>query len=68
MIHAIPRPDHRNITKFGIYQFVVGWTGGGAEMCQHYSKAEIEEGQRSLHGKGVLVDDGVDLWWDTGAI
>lgn len=60
-------PDYRNL---GNYQFVTGWTGGGAEMCVHLTFEEISKRLRAKHGDGRLVDDGTDLIWmqpiDTG--
>lgn len=54
-------PDHRNN---GAYQFVTGWTGGGAEMCVHLTAADIAERVCKKLGFGRLVDDGVHLWWE----
>ena len=53
-------PDYRNLCKF---QFVTGWTGGGAEMCAHLTVSEVIERLEENHGKGELVDDGTDLIW-----
>lgn len=57
----VQRPDYRNNGK---YQFVVGYTGGGAEECVHLDRDEIARRLGERHGPGTLVDDGVDLWWE----
>lgn len=54
------QPDYRNLGK---YQFVTGYTGGGAEKCVHLTFAEIAARLRERHGDGRLVDDGTDLIW-----
>lgn len=61
--HALQRPDGRNN---GQYQFVTGYTGGGAEACVHLTAEQIAERCRQRHGlpPGELVDDGTDLWWE----
>ncbi len=56
----LERPDHRNNGK---YQFVKGWTGGGAEACVHLTSEEIAERCARMVGPGTLEDDGIDLWW-----
>ena len=53
-------PDYRNAGKF---QFVTGYTGGGAEMCVHLTFEEVAKRLAKKHGDGELVDDGVDLIW-----
>jgi len=53
-------PDYRHAGKF---QFVTGYTGGGAEMCKHLTFDEVAERLANKHGDGELVDDGVDLIW-----
>ncbi len=59
----IQRPGYRNDGK---YQFVVGYTGGFcAEMCVHLSFEEVSKRAEEKIGKGTLIDDGVDLWWET---
>lgn len=58
----LAKPDYRNDGK---YQFVVGYTGGGAEECIHLSKEEIEKRMTKKFGKGILVDDGENLFWET---
>jgi hypothetical protein len=63
--HLIQRPDHRNNGK---YQFVTGYTGGGAEMCVHLGLEEIAERCRAKLGPGTLIDDGIDLWWDQSPV
>lgn len=57
---SLGRPDHRLNGKF---QFVVGWTGGGAEECKHLTKEQIETFATGAHGPGKLIDDG-ELWWE----
>ena len=54
------QPDYRLL---GRYQFVTGYTGGGAEMCVHLTFVEIAARLRERHGDGRLVDDGTDLIW-----
>lgn len=56
----VQKPDYRNN---GQYQFVTGWTGGGAEECVHLSRGEIATRLTRDHGAGYLEDDSVDLWW-----
>jgi hypothetical protein len=63
--HLIQRPDHRNNGK---YQFVTGYTGGGAEACVHLSPDEVAARCREQRGPGTLVDDGTDLWWDQSPV
>jgi hypothetical protein len=58
----VQRPDYRNNGK---YQFVMGYTAGGAEECVHLTRDEICGRLTTRAGPGVLVDDGVDLWWET---
>jgi hypothetical protein len=59
--HPIERPEYRNN---GEYQFVKGYTGGGAEMCVHLNRDQISSRCEQKLGPGTLVDDGVDLWWE----
>lgn len=59
--HLIERPDYRNDGK---YQYVRGWTGGGAEVCDHLSAEDIGKQMEAKLGPGKFVDDGDDLWWD----
>lgn len=59
--HAVERPNHRHDGK---YQFVKGYTAGGAEMCVHLTTEEISKRLRAKVGPGTLVDDGIDLWWE----
>ncbi len=54
------KPDHRNN---GAFQFVTGYTGGGAEMCVHLRQDEVAERLAKKHGPGELVDDGTELIW-----
>ena len=54
------RPDYRNN---GMFQFITGYTGGGAVACAHLTRAEIVERLWEKHGPGELVDDGTDLIW-----
>lgn len=61
----IQKPDYRNNGK---YQFVTGYTGGGAEACVHLSAEEIAERMTAQAGSGKLLDDGVNLWWETVGI
>lgn len=56
----IQRPSYR---LNGQYQFVVGYTGGGAEECVHLTMQEITERAIAKLGPGSVADDGVDLWW-----
>ena len=56
----VEKPDYR---LNGKYQFIKGWTGGGAAMCLHLTKEEIIERLTTILGPGELVDDGEDLWW-----
>ena len=53
-------PDYRNNGK---YQFVTGYTGGGAEMCAHLTFEEVTKQLANKYGDGELVDDGTDLIW-----
>lgn len=53
-------PDYRNLGK---YQFVTGWTGGGAEMCTHLTFEQVMQRFKAKHGPGKLEDDGTDLVW-----
>lgn len=57
----VEQPSYRNN---GEYQFVVGYTGGGAEECVHLSAVEITRRLTESAGPGKLIDDGVDLWWE----
>jgi len=57
----IQRPDHRNNGK---YQFVVWYAASGGEGCVHLSREEIIQRCTEKAGPGVLIDDGVDLWWE----
>lgn len=57
----VDRPDYRNN---GQYQFVKGYTGGGAQMCAHLTAEVISERCNNLVGPGTLVDDGENLWWE----
>jgi len=52
------RPDYRNDTKHGQYQFVVGYTGFGAKECVHLTFEQIKERLTESHGPGKLEDDG----------
>lgn len=47
----------------GQYQFVTGYTGGGAEMCAHLAFETIQDRLRKSFGdqNGTLADDGTDL-------
>ena len=54
------RPDYRNN---GMFQFVTGYTGGGAVACAHLSRDQIVGRLTIKHGPGELVDDGTDLIW-----
>lgn len=58
----IERPDYRNNGK---YQFVRGYAGSGAEMCDHVSLMDIVYQMTERCGPGKLIDDGVDLWWES---
>jgi hypothetical protein len=62
--HLIERPGHRN---HGEYQFVKGYTGGGAEECVHLSAEQVAQRCRDKVGAGRLIDDGLDLWWEQSA-
>lgn len=53
-------PDYRNLGK---YQFITGYTGGGAEMCIHLIFDEVVTRLRANHGDGRLIDGGTDLIW-----
>lgn len=56
----IQQPDYRNHGKF---QFITGTTGGGAEACQHMTRAEYAEACEKRVGPGRLVEiDGVFFW------
>jgi hypothetical protein len=54
------KPDYRNN---GAFQFVTGYTGGGAEMCVHLRRDEIAEKLAKEYGPGELVDNGTYLSW-----
>ena len=56
----IERPSYR---LNGSYQFVKGYTGGGAECCAHLTPDEVAKRCIEKVGEGRLEDDGVDLWW-----
>ena len=58
----IQRPDYRNN---GRYQFVRSYTHSGAEACDHISPDEIRRQMTDKFGVGMLVDDGLDLWWES---
>lgn len=58
---SVEKPSYRNNGK---YQFVKGWTPGGAEMCAHLSFDEIAEQLKAQAGPGKLIDDGENLWWE----
>ena len=54
------RPSYRYNRN---YQFITGYTGGGAEECVHLSKEEISFRLAKQSGPGELYDDGINLWW-----
>lgn len=56
----LQKPDYRNDGK---YQFITGYTGGGAEECVHLTKEQISERASSILGDGRLEDDGSNLYW-----
>lgn len=57
----LQRPDYRNDGK---YQFITGYTGGfGGVACVHLDAKEISRRCEAANGTGILLDDGVDLWW-----
>ena len=59
----IQRPDYRNCGK---YQFIVAYGGGMQTVqCVHLSAAEVAGRCLAKLGPGALVDDGVDLWWES---
>lgn len=62
MRHPVETPSGRNLGK---YQFITGYTGGGAEMCAHLSADEVCARLVEKLGPGELIDDGIDLWWET---
>ena len=55
------RPDFRNDTDLGRYQFIVGISHFGAYECVHLTFDQIAERLRSQHGNGTLEDDGTWL-------
>lgn len=50
----VQQPDYRNN---GMFQFVIGWTGGGAEMCVHLTFEEYEKniGEKAPPGRLVFI-------------
>lgn len=55
------RPDYRNDTEHGQYQFIVGISHFGAPECVHLTFDEIARRLRIQHGPGTLEDDGTWL-------
>jgi hypothetical protein len=53
-------PEYRNDGK---YQFLVGWTAGGAEMYRHLTLEQLTTQLTAELGSGRLVDDGTYLIW-----
>jgi hypothetical protein len=62
--HLVQRPDYRNDGK---YQFVVSYTSWGNPECIHLTTEQIFERMEDKLGKGKLIDDGVNLWWEQDA-
>lgn len=61
---SVPIPVEQPVARNnGKYQFCTGYTGGGAMMCEHLTKEEIEKRLEEQAGPGRLEDDGKDLWW-----
>jgi hypothetical protein len=57
---ALETPDNR---LNGQYQFVKGWTGGGAEMCAHMTPDEYKLRVREKLGDGELVEHEGKFYW-----
>ena len=59
------KPDYRNNTERGQYQFIVGYGHFGAHECVHLTFDEIANRMREKHGPGTLKDDGQWLTFET---
>lgn len=54
---SLQQPDYRNKTHLGDYQFVQGYTSGGAQMCVHLTREAWEQQCALVCGPGRLVED-----------